>query len=85
MTDNLKESIKGAMPRLSRLDAPGVFHHVIIRGIERRKIFGDGKDRDNFIDRLDNLLPETGTGCYAWALIPNHFLCEASHKACYVH
>jgi len=24
------------MPRLARLDAPGVLHHVIIRGIERR-------------------------------------------------
>ena len=27
------------MPRLARLDAPGVLHHIIIRGIERHKIF----------------------------------------------
>jgi hypothetical protein len=27
------------MPRLARLDAPEIFHHIIIRGIERRKIF----------------------------------------------
>ena len=27
------------MPRLARLDAPGVLHHVMGRGIERRKIF----------------------------------------------
>ena len=27
------------MPRLARLDAPGVLHHLIGRGIERRKIF----------------------------------------------
>ncbi len=27
------------MPRLARLDAPGVLHHIIIRGIERRRIF----------------------------------------------
>ena len=26
------------MPRLARLDAPGVLHHIMIRGIERRKI-----------------------------------------------
>ena len=32
------------MPRLARLDAPGVLHHVIIRGIERRKIFKDNED-----------------------------------------
>jgi len=35
------------MPRLARLDAPGVFHHIIIRGIERRKIFRDNHDREN--------------------------------------
>jgi len=40
------------MPRLARLDASGILHHIIIRGIERRKIFRDDKDRDNFIDRL---------------------------------
>ncbi len=27
------------MPGLARLDAPGVLHHIMIRGIERRKIF----------------------------------------------
>ena len=60
------------MPRLARLDAPGVVHHVIIRGIERSKIFRDNKDRNNFLDRLGKLLPETKTCCYAWALLPNH-------------
>ena len=40
------------MPRLARLDAPGVLHHVIGRGIERRKIFWKDKDRSDFIDRL---------------------------------
>jgi REP element-mobilizing transposase RayT len=60
------------MPRLARLDAPGVLHHIIIRGIERRNIFRDNKDRDNFIDRLSDLLPATQTACYAWAFIPNH-------------
>jgi hypothetical protein len=52
---------------LARLDAPGVLHHIIIRGIERRNIFRDNKDRDNFIDRLSDLLPATQTACYAWA------------------
>jgi len=60
------------MPRLARLDAPGVLHHIIIRGIERRKIFRDDKDRDNLIDRLSILLPETQTVCYAWAFLSNH-------------
>ena len=33
------------MPRQARLDAPGVLQHVMARGIERRKIFWDDKDR----------------------------------------
>jgi REP element-mobilizing transposase RayT len=60
------------MPRLARLDAPGVLHHIIIRGIERRKIFRDNHDYENLIERLGKLLLETRTGCYAWALLPNH-------------
>jgi len=60
------------MPRLARLDAPGVLHHVIIRGIERRNIFEDNKDRDNLWKRLGELLPATKTSCYAWAMLSNH-------------
>ncbi len=60
------------MPRLARLDAPGVFHHVMIRGIERRKIFWNKKDREDFLDRLGKLLPETQTACYGWAFLSNH-------------
>ncbi len=60
------------MPRLARLDAPGVVHHVIIRGIERKKIFRDDKDRHDFIDRLEDLLSATHTACYAWALLSNY-------------
>jgi len=33
------------MPRQARLDAPGLLQHVMARGIERRKIFSDDKDR----------------------------------------
>ena len=60
------------MPRLARLDAPGVLQHIIIRGIERKKIFKDETDLDNFIDRLSRLVPETRTCCYAWVLMTNH-------------
>ena len=44
------------MPRQSRIDAPGALHHVMIRGIERREIFQDHKDRDSFLDRLGSIL-----------------------------
>ena len=39
------------MPRKSRIDAPGALHHIIVRGIERGKIFVDDMDRNNFLDR----------------------------------
>jgi REP element-mobilizing transposase RayT len=61
------------MPRKARIDAPGALHHIIVRGIERRKIFEDDTDRINFLDRLGKVLSETVTKCFAWALIPNHF------------
>ena len=60
------------MPRTARLDTPGLLHHVMVRGIERRKIFRDNKDRDNFVERLCVLIPETKTCCYAWTFMSNH-------------
>jgi putative transposase len=44
------------MPRKSRIDAPGALHHIIARGIDRKTIFDDDADRDNFLDRLGNIL-----------------------------
>jgi len=61
------------MPRVARLDMPGLLQHVIVRGVDRREIFMDDDDRRRFLDRLSILLKETGTQCYAWSLIPNHF------------
>ena len=60
------------MPRKARIDAPGALHHIIVRGIERRKIFYDDADRENFLDRLSLVLTESDTLCFGWALIPNH-------------
>lgn len=61
------------MPRLARLDAPGVLHHVMGRGIERNDIFLNNKDRNDFISRLSLLVDESATEVYAWTLMPNHF------------
>jgi len=60
------------MPRLARLDAPGVIHHIIIRGIERRRSFGIIVIGRIFLSGWENLLEETRTGCYAWAFLQNH-------------
>ena len=60
------------MPRKARIDAPGALHHIIIRGIERKAIFKDGSDRENFLDRLGALVSESKTACYGWVLMTNH-------------
>jgi REP element-mobilizing transposase RayT len=60
------------MARQPRDDAPGVAHHVMIRGIERRPIFVDDVDREDFLDRLTKLALELGFLIFAWALMPNH-------------
>ncbi len=61
------------MPRRARIDAPGALHHVICRGIERRKIFWTDSDRDDLLKRLETILGASQTACYAWAMLPNHF------------
>ena len=60
------------MPRQARTDAPGALHHLIVRGVERKRIFRDDRDRDDFLNRLGNIFLETATPRYAWALLPNH-------------
>ena len=60
------------MPRQARLDAPGVLHHVMVRGLERRPIFRDDADRRDFCARLGRLVDTTALSVYAWALLPNH-------------
>jgi len=41
------------MPRHARIDASGALHYIIGRGIERREIFCDQEDRDDFLQRLE--------------------------------
>jgi REP element-mobilizing transposase RayT len=60
------------MPRAPRLDFPGALHHVIVRGIERRRIFLSDRDRHLFLGRLASLVTDTQARLYAWALMPNH-------------
>jgi len=60
------------MARQPRDDASGVAHHVMLRGIERRAIFVDDADREDFLRRLAKLALELGFVVFAWALMSNH-------------
>ena len=61
------------MPRQPRLNLPGNLFLIIARGIERREIFQDREDRNNFLERLGQTLEKTRHQCVAWVLMPNHF------------
>jgi REP element-mobilizing transposase RayT len=60
------------MPRQARLDAAGTLHHIILRGIEKRQIFEDDRDRETFVNRMGQLALEIKTKIYAWSLLTNH-------------
>ncbi len=61
------------MPRAARIDYPGAPHHIIVRGIERRRLFRDEYDYKEFLIRLERYLTKMQVNCYAWVLMPNHF------------
>ena len=44
------------MPRQARLDRAGTLHHVMIRGIEKRRIVDDLEDRDHCVSRLEDFI-----------------------------
>ncbi len=44
----------------ARLDAPGVLHHVMGRGLDRQFLFQDNHDRDDFVGRLARLAERGG-------------------------
>ena len=60
------------MPRQVRLDAPGVLHQVMGRGITRRRLVPDDPDRADVMGRLAARVTATGLTGYAGALRPHH-------------
>ncbi len=57
------------MPRQARLDARGVLHHVMARGIEQGLIFRDDRDRDDFVRRLSELAEKEAWLIYGNSLV----------------
>jgi len=60
------------MPRGPRLDVVGALHHVMVRGIERRRIFRSDTDRGDFLARLGRVATDGNAPVVAWSLLPNH-------------
>ena len=60
------------MPRRARLDVPGALHHIMVRGIDKTKIFRDDEDKSRFLERLGQNVEDGNSSVYAWVLMDNH-------------
>lgn len=60
------------MPRGARLEAPDALYHVMARGIERRLLFHDIRDRTEFLTRLEHIAQAAHCPAYASCLMSNH-------------
>lgn len=70
------------MPRLPRLDLPGVPHHVLNRGNRRAKLFDSERDYADFLGLLGDALDEHPVSLNAFSLMSNHWhLLLTGHKA----
>lgn len=60
------------MARKERIHIPGAVYHVILRGNDRRDIFGDDKDRFRFYGILDLSFQRFPFKIHAFCLMTNH-------------
>jgi len=60
------------MARLPRIDLAG-FHHVINRGVEKRKIFTHPKDFERFLTLLCELCSKYEVTLHSYCLMSNHY------------
>ena len=61
------------MVRPLRIQAPGLWHHVMNRGLARGDIFFDAKDREAFLGLLTEVRARWGVRTHAACLMGNHF------------
>ena len=60
------------MARPLRLEAEGAVYHVIARGNERKAVFRDDQDRQEYLDRLIRCRERFGLRVLAFCLMSNH-------------
>ena len=61
------------MARPLRIELPDGVYHVTSRGLERRAIVRDVRDRQQWVGLLDRVATRRGWRVLAWALMTNHF------------
>ncbi len=63
------------MSRPLRIQYPGAWYHVMNRGRRSENIFYDDKDRNTFLDLLQETAGLWNIRISAYCLMPNHYLC----------
>jgi putative transposase len=60
------------MARKPRVDFPGAFSHVIVRGNQRATIFHDSEDYTAYLERLERYRRRDSVTVHAYVLMRNH-------------
>jgi len=60
------------MPRVNRVIAPGLPHHVTQRGNHRDRVFFRDEDRKLYLSLISEFLPHYGIALEAYCLMSNH-------------
>jgi putative transposase len=61
-----------SMPRLPRLDLPGIAQHVVQRGVDRQPCFFTDVDRIRYLDELREICLKSECRVHAYVLMTNH-------------
>ena len=69
------------MARQLRHNTAGGWYHITARGMGRREIFLEDRDREHFVELLSGLVERYGTVLHAYVLMENHYhlLIETPH------
>ena len=60
------------MPRAARTRSSTGIYHIMLRGVNRQRIFEDDEDALRFLTTVDRFKKEQGVALYAWCLMGNH-------------
>ena len=61
------------MARPLRIEYAGAVYHIASRGNEKKPVYKDDRDRDNFLTTLDKVNKRYNWLCHAYCLMDNHF------------
>jgi len=61
------------MARPLRIEFEGAVYHVTSRGNAREDIFLDDEDREEFLERLGQVIDRFGWICHGYCLMTNHY------------